>query len=260
MYAGPSRPNRFKKSKRTFKRKYRVKRMSQVTANSTGGGGIAFKKGRMSRRRWKGMLFNSSSAATHYRSNGVATSVLSTPGVTPNTMGVFLQTSRRFAGAAFFVAAGGAINPDGGVIPTFQTNSDITVRGGMYGIRICNTPDALDVDKDPLNVTVYLIYTPKGFSVTNVPATVNVGWDPTLIPDFQTTIGKVIMKKNYLVRDGDVFTVERRMSVQKVDQTEYAATISEYAWLVLVGSTSSIAVRTLSLTAYYNMSFVADAV
>ena len=254
---GPLR--RFVKKARTLRRS-RFKRTSQFGTNSTRGGGIGFKSSRLSRRKWKTLLFNSSTAMTHYRANFAVTSTLSTPGVTSATMNTSLQTSRRFAGAAFFTTAGGAINPDGGAMPTFATNTDITVRGGMYGIRLTNTPDALDIDKDPINVFVYLIHTPKGFSLTNLPASVPVGWDPTLVQDFQTNIGRVIMKKSYQIRDGDVVTIERRMGVQKVDQTEYAATISEYVWLVLLGTTSSIVVRTIACTTYYNMSFSADVV
>jgi len=260
VYARPSMNTRAKRMKRTFKRKYRRvgRKQSQISSNSFSGGGIGFKKRRFSRKRYNNLLWTSSIAQTHYRSNWSASSVLSTPGVTSETMGVSLQTSRRFAGAAFFVTAGGAINPDGGAMPVFQSNSDITVRGGMYGIRLTNTPDALDVDKDPINVTVYLVRTSKGFSTTNVPSTVRVGWDPTLVQDFQTNIGKVLMKKNYLIRDGDVYTIERRMPVQKIDQTEYAATISEYIWLVTLGTTSSNVARTIVATTYYNMSFVGD--
>ncbi|QCX35028.1 capsid protein [Blackfly DNA Virus 4] len=248
------------KRSRPMRRRRFGKKTSQFTTNSTRGGGIGFRGRKYGKRRWKNLIYNSSQDKTHYRSNGVAAQSLSTPGVSFGIMNTSLQLSRRFSGNAFWVTAGGAINPDGGVMPTFATNSDLTVRGGMYGLRMVNTPDALDIDKDPLNVIVYLIYTSKGFTNGSIPAQVNVGWDPSLVPDFQTNIGKILMKKAYQIRDGDVVTIEKRMGISKIDQTEYNATISEYAWLVLLGQTSSTVVRGLALTTYYNMSFTGDVV
>jgi len=250
---------RNRKRTRRFKRRT-GRRQSQFSTNSTVGGGIQFKRRGISRRRYKNLLWTASQASTHYRSNSSAAQTLNTPGVSAGTMNTSLQTTRRFAGAAFWVTAGGAINPDGGAMPTFSTNTDITVRGGMYGIRLANTVDALDVDKDPLSVIVYLIRTSKGFTTAALPANVPVGWDPSLTPDFQTSIGRVVQKKVFLIRDGDVFTIERRMAVQKIDQTEYSASISEYVWMVLLGTTSSTASKQLSICTYYNMSFVGDTV
>lgn len=181
---------------------------------------------------------------------------------TPASAAVMTTTvvaSRRLASSNFWTTAGGAINPDGGLIPTFATNTDFTVRGGMYGIRMTNSPDALDIDKDPLSVIVYLVKTTKNWNSTNLPATVNVGWDPSLVQDFQTNIGTVVFRKNFIIAEGETFNIERRMSLQKIDQTEYINSQSEMVWIVLSGNTSSTVTKGLVLTNYFNLSFIGDA-
>jgi len=263
VYAMPmSSSSRPFKKRRVFKRKYRRgygKKMSQFTSTNGSGRGVGFAKRRFKPRLFRRQLYNSSMTAKHYRACHSSTTGLTTPGTT-TTMSTSLQTSRRFSGAAFWTTSGGAINPDGGAMPTFVTDGDITVRGGVYGLRLCNLPNTNDVDKEPLQVIVYLIRTSKGFSLTNFPATVTNGWDPSLVQDFQTNIGKIVLRRNFLLKDGEVFCLERRMSVQKVDPTEYAGTISEMVWAVLIGNAATTTTGSVAITTYYNMSFVGDVV
>jgi hypothetical protein len=251
--SGPSNTKR----RRRFKRR-RTRKTANWTSQSGRGSGLGFSKRRTSKRTFRRLLWNGSTAQPHYRSNNAIVSGFSTP-ANASQMSCSLFSTRRFGGSSFWTTAGGAINPDGGAIPTFNT-TDFTVRGGMYGIRVSNNPDTLDSDKETLNVTVFLIYTSKGFSSANLPTTVAVSWDPSLVQDFQTNIGKIAMKKNFLLHDGDSMAIEKRMIVQRLDTTEYAASISEPIWLVLVGNTASNVTKTLSVTAYYNLSFVGDVV
>lgn len=245
-----------------MKRKRVSKKSTNWTSQSSHGGGLGFSRKRTSRRAFKRILWNSTVPQNHFRSNGSATSNILTPAGagSPATMSVTIVASRRTAGNNFYTAAGGAINPDGGVIPTFLTNADITVRGGIYGLRLCNAPDLTDTDKDPVSCIVYAIRTTKNWNATNVPASVNVGWDPTLTQDFQTNIGKVIFRKNFLITDGEVVNIERRFTIQKIDQTEYVNSISEIVWFILAGNTSGVTSKVVLGTSYHNLSFVADAV
>jgi len=250
----------FKKSRPMRRRRLRRgKKTYNATSQASKGGAISFTGRRTSKRKWKNLLWNSSIAQTHYRSNqSVAFTVTTT--ASPATQTVAALSTRRFSGANFWTTAGGAVNPDGGAIPTFATLSDITIRGGSYGIRISNSPDLADTDKDALQVTVFHVWTTKNFLVGALPASVNVGWDPTLVADFQTNIGRITMKKSFLVNEGDVLTIEKRMPIQKIDQTEYGSNYTEPLWIVLVGTTSATSTKALAATTYYNLSFVGDAV
>jgi len=249
------------KRRRIMKRR-RVRKSTNWTSQSGRGGGLGFARRRTSRRAFRRILWNATTPQNHFRSNGVATVNILTPAGagTTGTMTVSVFASRRPASSNFYTAAGGAINPDGGVIPTFLTNADITIRGGIYGLRLCNAPDLSDADKDPVSCIVYAIRTTKNWNASNVPATVNVGWDPTLTQDFQTNIGKVIFKKVFLITDAEVINIERRMAIQKIDQTEYTNSQSEIIWMVLAGNTSSVTSKVVLGTMYHNLSFVADAV
>lgn len=256
--SGPFRTKR----RRVMKRRRITRKSTNWTSQSSKGGGLGFSNKRTSRRQFKRILWNSTVPQNHFRSNGASTTNILTPAGagTASTMTVTVIASRRPASTNFYVAAGGAINPDGGAIPTFLTNADITVRGGIYGLRLCNAPDLTDTDKDPVSCIVYAIRTTKNWNSTNVPTSVNVGWDPTLTQDFQTNIGKVIFRKNFLINDGEVINIERRMAIQKIDQTEYVNSISEIVWFILSGNTSSITSKVVLGTTYHNLSFVADAV
>lgn len=259
VYAAPMSRNTRPSKRRRFVRRRRSKRSTNWTSQRGSGSGVGFSAKRTTRRQFKHLLWNASTALTHYRSNNSFLTNVATPASAASMTSVVVA-SRRFGGNNFWVTAGGAINPDGGAIPTFQTSTDITCRGGMYGIRMTNSPDALDVDKDPLSVIVYLVRTTKNWNSTNLPATVSVGFDPTLVQDFQTNIGTVVFRKNYLIAEGESFNIERRMGLSKIDQTEYVGSQSEMVWMVFAGNTSSTVSKALVLTTYYNLSFVGDAV
>jgi len=262
VYAGPSQNTRAKRMKRTYrKRRYGRKSNKSVnwTSKSGRGSGVSFSRKRTSMRKFKNLLWNSSVAQTHYRSNFAFTSAINTTAI-PSTMQVTVIASRRFNNQNFWTTAGGAINPDGGTIPTFATNSDFTVRGGLYGIRFCNNPDLLDSDKDPIQIIVFLVRTTKNWNSTNLPASVPVGFDPTLVQDFQTNIGKVVYKKEFLLEESSVSVIEKRMSLSKIDITEYQSSQSEFVWIILAGITSGVTTKAVTAVTYYNLSFVGDAV
>jgi len=259
VYAGA--PSTSNKRRKGIKRRGRriARRSSNFTSQQGRGGGLGFARRRTSRRQFRRLLWDASTAQTHYRSNFAALSVVNTT-ASPTTMQVTVIATRRFSGNNFWTAAGGAINPDGGAIPTFATNTDFTVRGGIYGIRITNSPDTLDTDKDAIQGIVYLVKTTKNWNSSNLPVTVPVGFDPSLVQDFQTNIGKVVYKKTFLLEDTGMAIVEKRMGLSKVDQTEYTNSQSEFVWIVMLGVSSASTIKAVACTTYYNMSFVGDAV
>lgn len=251
-YARPSKRRRIRKRRGSRK-------TINFTGNSSRGSGISFAKKRTSKRQFNRLLWNASVAQTHYRSNFAFTTAISTAGI-PSTMTVTVIASRRFNNQNFWTTAGGAINPDGGTIPTFATNSDFTIRGGMYGLRMTNSPDLLDSDKDSIQLIVYLVKTTKNWNSSNLPASVPVGFDPTLVQDFQTNIGKVVYKKEFLLEDTNVSVIEKRMGLSKIDITEYQNSQSEFVWIILAGINSGVTVKAVTCVSYYNMSFVGDVV
>jgi hypothetical protein len=85
-------------------------------------------------------------------------------------------------------------------------------------------------------------------------------WDPSLVPDFQTSIGKIVMQKKFLLQDTEVANVEYRLKIQKIDQTEYTGNANTYMWMMVISNPDSANARSVQYTASYSLSFVSDAV
>jgi len=105
-----------------------------------------------------------------------------------------------------------------------------------------------------------LIRTSRQFTAASVPTSVSVGWDPTYIQDFATKIGKIVYKKNFLLRDADIVNMEYRLKIRSIDQTDYFADQNQYVWMVLGGNVDINVARTMSATFYYNISFTGQTV
>jgi len=251
---GPIRRN--VKRRRTRRRSGR--KSTSFTSQAGTGGGLRFSARRVSRRRYRSMLWNASQLQTHWRSNHSSTITVLTPG-TADTMTVGITPARNF-GNGFWTTLGGGVNPDGGGMSAFVANGDLTIRGGMMGMRVSNIPDAADVDKDALQCTVFLLRTSVNFNSGVIPSTVRQGWDPTLVADFKQNVGHIVLRKTFLLAEGEVGTVERKMPVQRIDQSEYLLSHNEYIWLFVCSNTSAISAKSLRLVPYYNLSFVGDAV
>lgn len=247
-------------SSRPFKKRRfnRGRKSNNFTSQSGFGGGIRFKSRKVSRSRWSRMLWNNTIQRTHYRSNNAATGTFNTPATTVS-MTVSSSPALRFATQQFYIAGGGAIAPDAAQpLPTFT--GMFTVRGATIGLRLVNTFDTTAASQNTLNGMAYLIKTSNNFTVANIPATVVVGWDPTLIQDFKTLIGTIIYRKQFLLRDAESALIEYRLRVHNIDPGDYVNDRNTYYWIVIAGNVDVTAARTFTYTAYYNMSFSADAV
>lgn len=204
------------------------------------------------------MIWNSTLQREHYRSNLAVSTSINTP-ATINTMTLNIQEALRSAGNQFYVAAGGAIAPDAAqALPTFT--GDVVIRGGKIGIRVANTFDTADASRSTINGTVFLVRTSLNFTSGSFPATTQVGWDPTLIQDFRTLIGRIVYRKNFLLRDAETADIEYRLKCEKMDVGDYVNTRNTYLWVVLAGNVDVAAARSFAITTYWNLSFSADAV
>lgn len=241
--------------RRRFVRRKAGKRTSNFTSQFGHGGGMRFRAKKLSASRWRRVLWNDTLSGVHYRSNSVSTSTINTPAFI-DTMKTAFSSAFRFAGQQFYVASGGAIAPDAAVVlPIFEGN--VVIRGGVIGMRIANVFDTLDTNRNTLHGFVYLVKTTKNFSSATIPSTVSLGWDPSLIPDWNTNIGKIVYRKQFLLRDGDTADIEYRLKINKLDIGDYIADKNTYLWIVAAGNVDVSASRSLIYSMYYNMSFAA---
>lgn len=248
-------------NKRTFKRRRitrRGKGKKSINFTSASGAGqtIGFRARKINPSRWRRLLWDASSMSTHYRSSAAATTSVNTP-ASQSSMTLGTQEAMRFLGAQFYTAGGGAIPPDStDPIPAFTGR--FIIRGGKIGIRLTNTFDTLVASQNSLQGTVFLIKTSNNFQPAGLPATVPVGWDPTVFTDFNTIIGRIVYRKTFLLRDADSANIEYRLKVSKLDEADYLNVLNQYVWMVLVGNVDISAARSFAITYYYNLSFTAD--
>lgn len=256
-----SRPLSFggtKPAKRRFTRKRRATRSKNFTSQKGSGSGLTFRSKKTTRSKYKRMLWDSTSMKEHYRSCVCAADTFLTPATT-TAMTVISQASLRFVANPFYTAAGGAISPDSAqALPLFT--GDVIIRGGMIGLRLTNTFDSAAPANNTLQGVVFLVRTTKNYTPAALPATIPVGWDPTLVQDFNTKIGRIVYRKSFLLRDTDSANIEYRLRLRKVDVGDYVNEFNELIWIVIGGNVDVSTARVMNVQYYYNLSFSADAV
>lgn len=234
----------------------RGRRSTAFTVQSASGGGLRFKARKTSRRSYRKHLWDSTLFKEHYRSNGSITVVLATD-PSPNTLSIISESALHSGVNPFYIAAGGARSPDPGfLLPLF--NGDITLRGGMIGLRMCNTIDVTGATNS-IQGTAFLVRTTKNWTSASVPTTVATGWDPTLIPDFDTRIGRIIYRKTFLLKDTDVAVIEYRLGVRKFDVTDLSLNYNNFVWIIAASNVDGSTARSLTYSKYWNVSFCGDA-
>jgi len=235
----------------------RGRKTTAFTSQSGTGGGLRFKSKKTSRRAYKKHLWDSTLFKDHYRSTRAISSTINT-NTNTNDLVISAEAAYLFGITPFYLAGGGAITNDAAVLlPAFT--GDITVRGGMLGMRIANTLDTVAANTGSVQGTVFLIKTTKNWTAASIPIAGQVGWDPTLIADFDTKVGRILYRKNFLLRDADTATIEYRLPVHKVDQGDVVALYNTYVWLVLAGNVDSTLTKSMTITKYWNLSFTGDA-
>lgn len=236
----------------------RGRKASAFTSQSGVGGALRFKARKTSRAAYKKHLWDSTLFKEHYRSNAAVSATIVT-NTNTNDLNILAEQALVYGAAPFYTAAGGAIQPDiAQPLPLFS--GDVIIRGGMLGMRIANNMDATTANTSSIQGTVYLIKTTKNWTAASIPATVRPGWDPTLVPDFDTKVGRILYRRNFLLRDADAAVIEYRLRVEKVDVGDLGSTFNTYVWLVLTGNVDGSISHVLTVTKYHNLSFAADAV
>lgn len=249
VFAGRVGPRPMKKTRRPKKRRS-GRKTSAFTTQSGHGGGITFKSKLMSKRRYRSLLWNDTLMSTHYRSVA-ANNTSMIANVNPNlaTLAVFNLVDN--GAGAFWVTAGGAVAPNAGAVPAVTTQ-DIILRGGKYGFRITN-PD--NVTNDPVNITVFIIQTPMTPNLAVLTTPVATSWDPSIVPNFQRDVGRILYKKDFILKDEDCLEVERRLKCRKVDTGIWGANNGTRPILLVLLSSNVAVASGIVVSSYFNLSF-----
>jgi len=253
---GARRRLNFNKKRRVVRR---GRKSNAFTSQSSTGGGINYRARKTSRRAYKKHLWNSTQYLEHYRSIGSTGTSINTQASVETMTLLIVEALQNSTATPFWTTTGGALAPDAThTLPSFR--GDITLRGGKIGMRITNRIDTTVGFTNTIHGTIMLIRTTKNFDGTKVFSPQLVGWDPSLIADFDTYVGKVIYRKNFLLRDAESAMVEYRLPCRKFDQDDFTQTYNSYVWFIMAGSVDTIVPTPLQVLRTFNVSFSADAV
>lgn len=241
----PSKRRRFVR-----KRFSRAKRSMAYTSQSGVGQNVRYRSRRLRPRAWRSILWRDTLAQSHFRSC-FATNTLYTVAGTANQYQVINFTALRLGGNAFYTPAGGLVQPDGGVNPTFQGN--IIMRGGIIGLRLNN----YDTGAQSVHVKAMLIKTSMDLTVSTLPANVHIGWDPSLITDFQRFIGKVVMQREALLTNEECVDFKFRLRPWKIDKGLFESDANSFIWVLLISNVEG-ATTGVNACPYFNVSFAGD--
>lgn len=238
---------------RPFKRRRvsRARKNIAFTSKYGLGKSIGFRSRRVNRKRWNRMLWNNTLQREHYRS--LDSQSFSQTAANAPSLGWVIQDALSF-GTPFWLAAGGARQTDAGTLPLFT--GDIVLRGGKIGLLLSN-PIA---DTTSIRVQVMLIRTNLNVDNTLTFGTEDIGWDPSLLVDFPSRVGRIIYRRDILLENGSTSEIEYRLRIQRIDQDNFISNKYTYRWWIMASNPEGTGTTTLSVTRYFNVSFSADAI
>lgn len=241
-------------ARRPFKKRrfVRSRRSSAFGSHSSAGQGRLFRSKKVVRKRWNSMLWNSTLQKQHYRSISSTSNSQATPGGAP-TMAISQYSALNLTGN-FYNAAGGAQAVDAAVpVPVFQ--DDIIIRGGMLKLTLTNEV----ASSEPIKVIVFLVKTGTSSNFALLPITAPISWDPSIVIEWNRNIGKIMLRREFLIENSNVNEITWRLPVQKMDPSMYQNGLMTYHWIVCTNSPAGGAVN-LIVVRSFNLSFVGDAV
>lgn len=253
MYA-PRRPGPMKRRRFSLRRRRQFRRRGVYGATSKSGSTSAFgfRSRRLRPRQWRSILWRDTVASTHFRSNNAQNTVVTTAQDAAHSQ-VFVFSSIRIGANQFFTTAGGMILPDPPAATAFIGN--ITVRGGIIGLRVGNMNSVASSQ----NVRIFLIKTSRNFSAASIPSSMPLGWDPSVVADFQMNIGRVVLMREALLENNSVMDVKFRLRPFKIDRDEYDLDRNSFVWVMLLNDVEGAA-SAVTCCPYFNLSFAADAI
>lgn len=254
-----SRPRRFMRRRNTgrFRRYGRFKRrqnnLSYTTQKGSGTRLIQFRGRKLKSSVFKRKLWDSTIMKTHYRSYQTITTAYNTQASTSSMTITFFDP---FTNGSFFWTTAGGAQPasPGGSVPLFE--AEIILRGGKWSISYTNT-DASRI----IRVWVWYVYTTGRPDTSIIPTTANVGWDPSVIPDFRQKYGKVFRQEAVILSPGQCWSSEKKLGIKRIDQSDFSSLLGNTPVVLMGVENMTDAVSATGLLKHtLNVSFSGDAI
>lgn len=243
--------NQAKKKRRTV----RPRRYNQISTRQNNFSTLGYRSRRLSRRRWRNVLWRDTLAQQHYLSSSTTFTTFSLGG-TANPATVDSDVGN--AGAipnSFWTTAGGANGADGSTMPT--VHGDVVIRGGRISIEFLN-PDNT-TNPQTVFVRLWLVQLKDEWDST-IPATTLFKLDDfSRENDFHSKFGRVLRKWEFPLRTEGSWKVQHRLPVRKIDQDVFGNAGGNYIWYYAMYGSEDI--NTIINVVYgHNLSFSANVV
>lgn len=227
-----------------------------------------FRSRKKSRRIYRRALYRSTEFKTHFRSVAATGAIINLPNNIVQSTVVFVNALPNAAGSEFWTTGGGVQPVDTGVSAPSFGQGDIVIRGGQSRITIANPHAPMETGEgnaagDTLKVSVFAVWTNKRPDLTLLNIVVPQSWDPSVLPDFGTRVGKVLFRRDFFLgTEGKAQEVTYRYRPLKIDSGEFNNGGSQLYWLILIGQTTNFNVlaETCTTVTSHNISFSGDLV
>lgn len=250
--------------KKKFKRRRIVRRKRKRYTSGTGGtlAVSRFRTKKLKPSSYRRILWNATLPLTKYRSTYAYNSTVATTASLSAVAAQVMFADEGNGGDSFITTNGGLNLADTGITPVF-TGENIVLRGGVFGFILTNSfESATDTWQDDIIYHIYLIQTSSLYSSAALSALTPItGDDIDTRADFRNKIGKVVFRKQGILKTNDTVHCEWRNKIRKIDFGEYnvqKAGPGKFVWYVSVGNYMKAAVQTCNYRMYYNLSFTGD--
>jgi len=224
---------------------------------------------RLSRRAFKSLLWRQTITATKYKSILSQAGTVATPASYSNatTTAMWALGLYNASTSPFFTSAGG-LNPLSSTIPTItdptettaQFDSDIIVRGGLWSFEVYNNTETADVSNDLIRCKIVLVRTPQTRDDTIFQANLLPGQPAQYISaDQARKVGKIILEKDFVIKDAESVKVEFRIPCQKIDVGSYMNEFKAYIVYLCVANGFDTVAQTVRYRMNHNIAFCGDA-
>lgn len=233
------------------------RRTLDYTSLNTRGHSVGFRGRKTTRRAYKNHIWNSTIFKDHWRSFLTTTDTTLTTPAALNTGTIQEYNMYNFGTGAFWTTGGGAVEKDLGLgVPDF---ADVTLRGGKFELVLANT------SANDIKFKIWRFTTGNNPDLSLIPndlTPTDQAWDPSVVPDFYSQVGKPYMAKEVTVEGGNSYTFVTRFKSQKIDQNAYDILQQSRSpfILVLASNVGNATANSYSVKRGYNLSFAGDAV
>lgn len=250
------------KPKRSSRKRGRFQRRRGIGSKVTSYGNrndfsanTAFKSRKISRKSWNHKLWDSTLQKAHYRVAATWVDSITAPANRTQAQHTIFQAMSN--GNAFWTAAGGALDIDGGTIPLFL--DDLVIRGGTLSVTLTYVDDTITLG-DHCKLRIALIKGAQNINFGTFNGTRDANWDTTMFPEFTSTIGSVVFSREFdLQNNGTSMTFKRRIGIRKIDQGQWVTLGgARHYWYISATNPVNSASVPITLTFGMNMSFSGD--